>query len=200
MTPLDSSRVIHPVTVRLTHWLNALATLVLLTSGLQIHNAYPVLPFEFPQWCTLGGWLGGALLWHFAAMWLLMMNGALYLIYGIVTGRLRRRLASASLRGLICELAAAAHLRLEHSDSSNYNSVQKVSYMAVIGLLMMAVMSGFAVWKPIQLDWLAALLGGFQGSRIVHFTAMSAILVFLSVHLVMSVIVPRTLLAMVRGH
>src|SRR5919197_2328636 len=93
LTPAEpAGRVIHPLWVRLTHWINAIAMVLLIGSGWQIYNASPLFPFVFPPGITLGGWLAGALLWHFAAMWLLAVNGPLYVALGIVTGRFRRKL------------------------------------------------------------------------------------------------------------
>ena len=83
---------IHPVWVRITHWINAIAILVMIGSGWQIYNASPLFDFNFPKSITLGGWLAGALLWHFAAMWLLVINGIVYVTLGLITGRFRRKL------------------------------------------------------------------------------------------------------------
>jgi thiosulfate reductase cytochrome b subunit len=190
---------IHPVAIRCLHWTNATATFVMILSGWQIHNAYPILPFAFPAWMTLGGWLGGALLWHFAAMWVLVANGAIYIAYGIVSGRFRRKLWPLSAQVLLADLHAAIQGRLSHSDPSRYNAVQKFSYVGVIALLLLATLSGVAIWKPVQFATLSDLLGGFQASRLVHFLAMSGIVAFVVVHAAMSLLFPRTLLAMVRG-
>ena len=191
--------VIHPLALRVMHWTNAVATLVMIMSGLQIHNADPILPFAIPSWMTLGGWLGGALLWHLAAMWLLAANGLLYLIYGFASGRFRRKLLPLSPSALASDLRDALRGRLAHDDLSTYNAVQKFSYAFVISMLMLVVVSGIALWKPVQFSGLEALLGGFDNARIVHFAAMAGTLAFLLVHVVMSLLVPRSLLAMIRG-
>jgi thiosulfate reductase cytochrome b subunit len=190
---------IHPLAVRLMHWTNAGATLVMILSGLRIHNAYPIVPFAFPEWMTLGDWLGGGLLWHFAAMWLLAANGSLYVVYGLASGRFRQKLLPLSTAALASDLRAAMRGRLGHADLSIYNAVQKFSYAGVLALLALATLSGIALWKPVQFGTLSALLGGFQGSRLVHFVAMVAIVGFLLVHVAMSLFVPRSLVAMVRG-
>jgi len=192
-------RPIHPLIVRLTHWLNAAAVMVMILSGWQIYNAYPILPFRFPEGITLGGWLGGALLWHFAAMWLLMANGLVLFAYGIASGRYRRKLLPVSPRAVIAEALAALRGELSHARLDTYNAVQKLLYLGVLGLLLVIVASGFAIWKPVQLAWLTGLLGGFQGARIVHFLAMTGIAGFIVVHVVMALLVPRSLIAMVRG-
>jgi len=194
-----STRTIHPPLIRIVHWINALAMIVMIGSGLQIHNAYPILPFSFPSWMTIGGWLGGALLWHFAAMWVLMANFAVYLVYGLVTGRFRRKLWPIRPRDIIADIRAALGGRLAHADLADYNAVQKLLYSGVIVLIAVAVASGFAIWKPVQLSWLTSLMGGFQGARIVHFLAMAGIVGFLAIHVLMALLVPKTLRAMVRG-
>ena len=190
---------IHPVAVRLMHWINAAATVVMIMSGLQIHNAYPILPFQLPGWMTLGGWLGGALLWHFAAMWVLAINGVLFLCHGILTGRFRRMWWPLSPRQLFGDLRDALRGRLAHEDLASYNAVQKFSYVFVTAMLALVVASGLALWKPVQLAGLTAFFGGFDEARVVHFAAMSGVLGFLLVHFVMSLLVPRSLLAMLRG-
>ena len=191
--------IVHPIAVRLMHWTNAVATLMMIFSGWQIHNAYPILPFDFPSWMTLGGWLGGALLWHFAAMWVLAANGVFYLAYGVITGRFRRKLFPLSPRSLVADLRAAMRGRLAHADLSVYNAVQKFSYVGVSALLVLVVLSGIALWKPVQFGTLSAVFGGFQGSRLVHFIAMAGIAAFVLIHVAMSFLLPRSLLAMVRG-
>jgi len=190
---------IHPLAVRVMHWINATATVVMILSGWQIHNAYPILPFAFPAWMTLGGWLGGALLWHFAAMWLLAGNGLLYIGYGLASGRFRRKFLPLSLAGLAGDFRAALRGQLAHADLSRYNAVQKFSYVGVLALLVLVVLSGVAIWKPVQFGNLTALMGGFHGARVVHFIAMTGIVAFVLVHVGMSLLVPRSLLAMVRG-
>jgi thiosulfate reductase cytochrome b subunit len=188
------------MTVRVTHWINASATLVMMFSGWRIYDASPFLPFTFPQWSTLGGWLGGALQWHFAAMWVLAVNGCLYLAYGVATGRFKAKLLPLSASALRSEIRSTLALRLSHDDLSIYNSIQRLAYLSVIGLLILVVLSGVCVWKPVQFSTLSGLLGGYQGTRIVHFAAMSGIAAFLAIHVLMSLLVPRSVVAMLRGH
>jgi thiosulfate reductase cytochrome b subunit len=191
--------VIHPRIVRITHWINAAAMIVMIMSGLEIHNAYPTMPFKVPQAVTLGGWLGGALQWHFAAMWVLAVNGLVYLAYGIASGRFRRKLLPISPRAIAADAIAALKGRLMHEDLSVYNAVQRVLYAGVIGAGVLAVLSGLAIWKPVQLAPLTMLLGDFDQARFIHFLAMAAIVSFLLVHVAMSLLVPRSLIAMIRG-
>lgn len=197
---------IHPLWVRITHWVNAFAILLLVTSGWQIYNASPIFRdesgaplFRFPIEITLGKWLAGALLWHFAAMWLLVANGLVYLTLGILTGRFRRKLFPLSIRGFIADAAAALTGRLSHADLSRYNMIQKILYLGVILLGVLVVVSGLAIWKPVQLQELTWLMGGYDFARIVHFFAMSGIVAFAVLHVTVAVLVPRSLIAMLRG-
>ena len=191
--------VIHPLYVRITHWINALALLIMIGSGWQIYNASPLFAFTFPGSVTLGGWLAGGLLWHFAAMWLLIANGLVYVVLGLATGRLRRKLLPIRPAEVVRDVAAALTGRLSHDDLARYNAVQKALYAGVLLAGVVIVASGFAIWKPVQLQELTALLGGYEGARLVHFFAMAAIVLFLVVHVVMALLVPRSLRAMIRG-
>jgi thiosulfate reductase cytochrome b subunit len=190
---------VHPLIVRATHWINAIAVVIMILSGWQIYNASPLFAFSFPAWMTLGGWLGGAILWHFAAMWLLMANGAIYLAYGVVSGRIRTRFFPIRPREVLQDLAEALKGKLAHDDTAHYNGVQKIFYVGVIAALILVVLSGLAMWKPVQLAWLVGLFGGFQGARLVHFLAMAVIVGFLVVHVVMAFLVPKTIRAMILG-
>jgi len=192
--------VLHPRVIRITHWVNATAMLVMIMSGWQIYNAAPIFPFLFPQSITIGGWLGGALLWHFAAMWVLMANFALYCVYGFISGRFRSKFWPIRRADLMTDLRSALTGRLVHEDLSTYNAIQKLLYAGVIGAIALAILSGFALWKPVQLQMLTNLFGGFQGARLVHFLAMAAITGFLLVHVAMALLVPKTLRAMTRGY
>jgi thiosulfate reductase cytochrome b subunit len=191
--------VIHPLYVRITHWINALAVLILIGSGWQIYNASPLFAFTFPGSLTLGGWLAGGLLWHFAAMWLLVANGLVYVVLGLATGRLRRQLLPIRPADVVRDVAAALAGRLSRDDLAHYNAAQKALYAGVLLAGVVIVASGLAMWKPVQLQELAALLGGYEGARLVHFFAMAAIVLFLVVHVVMALLVPRSLRAMIRG-
>ena len=186
--------------VRATHWLNALAAIAMMLSGWQIYDASPIFPhFMFPMSITLGGWLAGALQWHFAAMWLLLANGIVYLALNVVTGRLFTRFFPLSPRTVWRDLASALTGKLAHADLSRYNAVQKLAYLVVIVDLVVLVLSGLAIWKSVQFPLLRGLMGGYDDARIVHFCAMSLLAAFIVVHLVMVAIVPRSLVAMLRG-
>jgi thiosulfate reductase cytochrome b subunit len=197
--PIGPLGVVHPRWLRLTHWINALAVVIMVTSGWRIYNASPLFGFTFPKDITLGGWLGGALQWHFAGMWLLLFNGLLYLTLNIASGRLFRRFFPLSPRGLIHDMAAALHGRLANDDLRQYNQVQRAAYLFVIIDIAVLVVSGLVLWKSVQFGGLRELLGGYEVARRIHFVAMALLAGFVVVHLVMVALVPRTLLAMLRG-
>ena len=195
----DDTRPIHPAWLRTTHWLNAVAVVILAMSGSRIYNAAPFFAFEIPKGITLGGWLGGAIQWHFAAMWLLAANGLVYLLFNAGTGRLLRKFFPLTPRALVGDLLAALRGQLSHDDLSHYNAVQRAAYLFVIVDAVLLVLSGLVLWKSVQFPVLRELLGGYEAARRVHFVAMAALAAFTVVHLVMVVLVPRTLLAMIRG-
>ena len=200
LTPAaPTGAVIHPLWVRITHWVNAVAMVVMIGSGWEIYNASPLFPFVFPRGITLGGWLAGALLWHFAAMWVLAVNGLVYLMLGIVTGRFRRMLIPIRPGAVLADAKAALTGNLTYNDLSVYNAVQKLLYLGVILVGIVIVLSGLVIWKPVQLQELTALFGGYDTARYVHFFAMAAILAFVVLHVAMSFLVPKALRAMITG-
>jgi thiosulfate reductase cytochrome b subunit len=190
---------IHPVWVRVTHWINAIAMGVMILSGWEIYNASPLFGFTYPKSITLGGWLAGALLWHFAAMWLLAVNGLVYVALGLATGRFRRKLFPLRPGDVIADAGAALRGHLAHDDLSVYNAVQKLLYLGVILAGIVIVLSGLAIWKPVQLQELTAVFGGYDVARYVHFFAMATIVGFIVVHVVMAFLVPKSLRAMITG-
>ncbi|MCA4960559.1 MULTISPECIES: cytochrome b/b6 domain-containing protein [unclassified Pseudomonas] len=190
----------HPRWLRLTHWLNALAVLVMVASGWRIYNASPLYDFSFPPSITLGGWLGGALQWHFAAMWLLVINGVIYLLVNLISGRLSRRFFPLSPKGIRHDVLAALRGKLGHADLRQYNQVQRLAYLFVMLDIALLVVSGLVLWKSVQFPLLRELLGGYEAARHVHFIAMALLLGFVAVHLVMVALVPKTLVAMLFGH
>jgi thiosulfate reductase cytochrome b subunit len=190
---------IHPLVVRVTHWINAFAILIMVASGWRIYNASPFFPFRLPSDLTLGGWLAGALQWHFAAMWLLVLNGIVYVTYGIVSGHFRRKLLPVTPRAVIRDVLEALRGKLAHDDLSMYNAAQRAAYLAIILCAVVLVLSGLAIWKPVQMQELAALMGGYEGARRVHFIAMALLVFIVLVHIVMVALVPRTLPTMFTG-
>jgi len=190
---------IQPAWVRIVHWINAVAMILMIMSGWQIYNASPLFGFTFSRSITLGGWLGGALMWHFAAMWLLMVNGLVYLTLGLITGRFRRKLLPITVDGVVGDTKAALTGKLSHADLSTYNYVQKLLYAGIIVVGILIVLSGLAIWKPVQLQWLTAVFGGYEAARYVHFFCMAAIVGFTVIHVVLALLVPKSLRAMIIG-
>lgn len=198
MSILDEDKIIHPLFVRIVHWVNAFAVFAMIGSGLKIYNASPIFGFVFPQELTLGGWLAGALAWHFAVMWLLLLNGAAYLVYGLATGHFwRNRLKLppiAAYRNLKTELAAlAAH------HPGVYNPIQRVLYAFVGVILIMLVLTGAAIWKPVQFQALTGFFGGYDVARKLHFYAMVGLVGFLAIHISLAFIFKKTLRSMITG-
>ncbi len=200
----------HPLTRRIFHWVMALSILAMIGSGWRIYNASPIFPFTIPEWITLGGdvqtslarhgdpGVASAIAWHFAAMWTLLVSYLLFLLAGIVTGHFRRDFLPVGPVSIMRDFVAAATLRLEHR-LGEYNAVQKAAYLGVLTLVAIMILSGIAIWKPVQTYPMELLFGGFQGARLVHFIVMVGIVLFILVHVGLTLIVPRTLLAMVVG-
>jgi thiosulfate reductase cytochrome b subunit len=155
--------------------------------------------FIFPRSITLGGWLAGALLWHFAAMWVLVINGLVYVALGLITGRFRRKLLPIYPSEVLSDTKAALTFKLSHKDLSHYNAVQKLLYTGVLLCGVVIVLSGLSIWKPVQFQELTALFGGYDLARYVHFFAMAAIVGFLVVHVALALLVPKSLRAMIAG-
>lgn len=200
VAPADQKSVkVHPLIVRITHWVNAFAILIMVASGWRIYNADPLFAFKFPADLTLGGWLAGALQWHFAAMWLLTVNGLVYLVYGLVSGHLRRKLTPLGASAVFHDMRNALRGKLAHDDLTKYNAAQRAAYVAAIVLLLLLLLSGLVLWKPVQFYTLGMLMGDYEGARLVHFFSMAALVVFVFVHVAMVALVPRTLPSMFTG-
>lgn len=194
----NASRPVHRWPVRLTHWVNLFAMICMFMSGWEIYNASPLFDFTFAPSLTLGGWLGGAIGWHLAVMWLLAMNALCYLLWSLFSGHFRRDLLPLSLAALRHDIWQAFTLRLRHRHG-HYNAIQKLMYLGVLVLGLLLVFSGLAIWKPVQLYWLTALFGGFDAARYVHFFAMAGVGLFVVIHVLMVIVVPRTLWDMLTG-
>ncbi|MGK3112097.1 cytochrome b/b6 domain-containing protein [Candidatus Pantoea formicae] len=194
-----SNKNIHPLWLRINHWINALAVILMILSGWRIYNASPLFAFSFPKEYTLGGWLGGALQWHFAVMWLFGLNGLLYLIINVISGRFRQRFWPLSMKRLVTEFISALKGRLDHHDLRRYNMVQKCAYLLVMADGILLVLSGLVLWKSVQFAVLRELLGGYDNARLIHFCAMAFLCLFILVHLAMVLLVPKTLQLMIRG-
>ena len=178
------------------HWIGAFAIFCMILSGWEIYDASPSLPYLFPQWATLGGWLAGGIAWHLAALWLLLLDGTAYLAYGLLSGHFRRDLQPPALRPLAGDLARALKFRLPHR-LGHYNAVQRLLYLGVIVTLLLAVATGLSIWKPVQLSWLTGFFGGYPVARGIHLALMGVIVVFVVIHITLVAIYPRTLLSMI---
>lgn len=194
------TRRLHPLPVRVMHWVNALAMIVMITSGWGIYNDYVIINgLHFGHSLRLGSWAAESLLWHFAGMWLLAINGLAYLIYGFATGRFRERLLPIRAGEVVQTVRDTLHLHVAHDDITRYNAVQKLLYLLVIVAGIAQIVTGLAIWKPIQFSGLVDLLGGFQSARVLHFLGMAGIVGFLLIHVALALLVPRTLWAMLTG-
>ena len=195
----ESTRSIHPAWLRATHWFNVVAVVIMVGSGWRIYNAAPVFDLRFPGEITMGGWLGGALQWHFAGMWLLAFNGLFYLGLNLASGRFARKFFPIKVSVVWNDVVDALRGRLAHADPRHYNGLQRMAYLGVVADLAVLVLSGLVLWKSVQFPVLRELIGGYEGARRVHFFAMAALVAFVLGHLVMVALVPRTLVAMIRG-
>jgi thiosulfate reductase cytochrome b subunit len=186
----------HPVAIRVMHWIGVYAMGCMIFSGWEIYNASPSLPFLFPAWTGLGGWLGGALAWHLSAMWILFTDGIAYLLYGFASGHFRRDLQPPRPAELTHDILAALTFRLKHR-IGHYNAVQRLLYAGVLIAIILQVLTGLSIWKPVQLGWLTGLFGGYPIARFIHLATMFAIVAFVLIHVAMVAIVPSTLKAMI---
>lgn len=199
MTSDQRGMLIHPLVVRVCHWVNVLAVLIMITSGWAIYNASPLFGFDIPYPITLGGWLAGGLQWHFAGMWLFAINGLVYLAYGIASGHFRRKLLPITPAAVLHDIGEALRGKLAHQDLSVYNAAQRAAYVALIVFLVVMIATGLVMWKPVQFYWIGQYMGDYEGARYLHFFSMAAIASIVFVHVVMVVLVPRTFPTMFTG-
>ena len=191
---------LHPLALRIMHWINALAIFIMIGSGWKIYNDDAIFRFlHFPDAVVIGKWAQYGLQWHFFGMWIFVLNGLAYLSYGIVSGRFRQKLFPISLREIPATVGDALRFRLGHDDLTHYNAVQKILYLGVMLIGVLIVVSGLALWKPVQFSAFANLFGDFQTIRLVHFLCMSAIVAFILVHVTLALLVPKSLVAMLTG-
>jgi thiosulfate reductase cytochrome b subunit len=196
--PKASDRIIHPLFVRLTQWNSAFALFMKIMNGRKIYNAAPVYPLQFPPDITPGGWLAGALAGVFAKIWLLSINGIVYLVYGVVSGHYWRSLIRFQA------MAAYRNIRLELKPlilhgPGEHNPVQRVLYNAVIWIVILLVFSGLTMWKPVQFQSLAHFFGGYDEARKVHFFATLGLALFTLIHLSIAMAVKGTIESMFSG-
>jgi thiosulfate reductase cytochrome b subunit len=193
-------RRLHPLPIRVMHWINAVAIFIMIGSGWKIYDDDVIFGWlHFPDFLTIGKWAQHGLQWHFFGMWIFSLNGLAYLAYGLATGRFRQKLLPISARELLGTVGEALRFQLRHDDLTHYNAVQKILYLGIILIGILIVISGLALWKPVQFSELAALFGSFQTIRLVHFLCMTAIVGFLVVHVTLALLVPQSLAAMITG-
>ncbi len=194
------ARRLHPLAIRIMHWTNAVAMFIMIGSGWKIYNDEVIFGWlHFPDAVTFGPYAQHGLQLHFFGMWILALNGLAYVIYGFATGRFRRMLLPIRVRDLVANIRDALRLHLAHDDPTQYNTIQRILYIGVLMAGLVIVLSGLAIWKPIQLSELLSLFYDFQTARLVHFLCMAAIVLFVAVHVTLALLVPHTLVAMVNG-
>jgi thiosulfate reductase cytochrome b subunit len=210
MSGSDDKVVLHPAIVRVTHWTWAIGVLLLIGSGWRIYNADPVFDFYFPTWITLGGsdeatnrlhndfGLAAGLLWHFAAMWLLFASLVAFVAWGIVSGHFRRRYLPIRPRDVLENVSDFVRGRLPH-ELGVRNAVQKLLYLFALLAMIVMILSGLVLWKPVQFHELGLLMGEYEGARYVHFFGMAGIVLFLVVHILLTLLVPKVLPPMITG-
>ncbi len=209
-----SGRRLQPLPIRVAHWLNVPLLVFMAGRGLQSLTAYPSLgpqgaqyrwyPFQGtppPQWLRFGGWLAGARHWHFAIAWFFVLNGSIYLSYFLASGEWRRRLfqPSRDTRSAIGQFAYYARVRSTPPATDFYNGLQRLAYTSVILFGLIMVLSGLAIYKPVQLHWLTVLFGGYDSARVVHLGVLCLLALFTASHLVLVAIHPREIINMITG-
>lgn len=191
-----------------------LALGVMVGSGLRIFNAYPAFarrgesfccyPFEgtpVPAWLTFGGWLAGARSWHFAMMWLLVANGLVYVGFTWLHGEWRDLVPR---RGFFHDawqmVRFYTYARPDHPRQGKYNALQRAVYFALPWVGLLAVLTGLAIWKPVQLAPLTGLFGGYVWARYWHFVVMLALVALSAAHVFMVFAVdPGSMRSMLTG-
>lgn len=203
-----------PLLIRLVHWLNVPLIVLMAGSGLQIFAAYPALgprgalyrwyPWQDvppPAWLRFGGWLAGGRHWHFALAWFLVANAVIYVAYMFTKSEWRRRVfrPNQDAGNAIGMMAYYLRLRRTAPPIDFYNGLQRLAYTSVIAIAAVEVLSGLAIYKPVQLRWLTILFGGYDGARVVHLLGLAMLALFTAVHLVMVALHPRAIVEMLTG-
>ena len=195
---INHRRIIHPLFVRITHWINAYAAIAMLMSGMRIYNASPLYEFKFPPELTLGGWLAGALSWHFAVMWLLVINGIAYLLYGIFSGHFIRKMLNIGAMSAYRNIKLEMKYLLLHG-TGEYNVIQRLLNVLVIWDVVLLFFSGLALWKPVQFQRIADFMGGYEQARYIHFYGMVILGLFILIHVSIAFAVKGTIKSMFTG-
>jgi thiosulfate reductase cytochrome b subunit len=205
----------YAVLVRLTHWLNAVFLVGMVASGLQIYNAYthfglrgdplplpnPLDGTPIPQWAALGGWLAGGLNWHFLLAWPFVITGLVYLGFLALSGEWRSLLFRPRDIGPAVQMQLYyLRLRRDHPPQGKHNALQKAAYSSIVGLGAIATLTGFALYKPVQLGWLTSLFGGYELARYWHFVTVWLFVGFTLLHVALVFLVdPASLRGMITG-
>lgn len=201
----------HGALVRWTHWLNVVFLAGMIASGLQIYTAFPHIGYKgdvlrvpnpmdgsyvaIPSALRLGGWLAGGLRWHFTLAWPFVLTGLAYLLFLVLSGEWRKLLfRPRDVKGAWQMLRYYLRLRRDHPPQGKHNALQKGAYTGVLLLAVVAVLSGFAVAKPVQLAFLTSLFGGYELARYWHLVTVWAFVAFVMVHVVMVFVVDPGLL------
>jgi Ni/Fe-hydrogenase b-type cytochrome subunit len=181
---------IHPLVIRLTHWINVVALYVMVTSGLRIYNASPLFSFEIPDWMTFGGWLAGARNWHFFAMWWFVFNGVVWVGYNLLSrhGRRTTLFKRKDAKGILPMIQYYLRIRKDHPESGKYNPLQKLAYTVLPLIVLVEILSGLAIYWPVQAQGLSALFCGYDIARYWHFGGMLALVLFFLNHIFMVMI------------
>lgn len=214
MANIDGRNDAQPAAIRLAHWINIPLIIIMAGSGLEIFAAYPALgpqgaqyrwyPFQNdapPSWLRIGGWLAGARYWHFTIAWFLVLNAVIYLVYMIASGEWRRRLfiPSRDISNALAMFAYYLRVRRNPPPGDFYNGLQRLVYTSAILIGVVVVLSGLAIYKPVQLYWITAAFGGYDFARVVHLGCLGLLALFTVLHLVLVTLHPRTIVAMVTG-
>ncbi len=191
---------LHPLALRVMHWVNAVSVIALIFSGWKIYDDAVILGWlHFPDWITLGGHPETALQWHFLFMWPFVINAIIYIAYGLISGRFMRKLLPIRIGDILATIRETLSFKLSHDDIRHYNGVQRLLYVGVIVIIIFQIWTGLVMWKPVQFAELLTPFGTFQNARIVHFIGMALLTGFLCVHVLLAVLVPKTIVAMVTG-
>jgi thiosulfate reductase cytochrome b subunit len=178
----------HPFIIRCTHWMNFIALGIMVLSGLRIYNASPLWEsVKFPAWMTLGGWLAGARQWHFFGMWLFALNGVIWVVYNLASrhGRRTTLFRPGDLRGVFPMILYYLRIRKEHPPVQKYNALQKGAYTTVPLLALGGLLTGVAIYWPVQFGPVTSIFGGYDTARLWHFIFMAALVLFFAGHLLM---------------
>jgi len=190
MTVATQKEFQHPFVIRLTHWINFLALGLMVFSGLRIYNASPLFSFAFPEYLTMGGWLAGARQIHFFAMWVFVLNGSFYFLYNILSrhGRKTTLFRGSDVRGIFPMILYYLRVRKQHPPQEKYNPLQKLAYTLIPFVALGAILSGIAIYWPVQWGFFTKLLGGYDYARGWHFFFMAALVLFFFGHILMVII------------